>query len=757
MKKIKVLLFSLITVLIAAQSNSKRDLFIKNLMSQMTLEEKIGQLNLISPPGNVKTGAAVSADAEQYIKEGKLGAVLNMTTLSRIKKTQEIAVNESRLKIPLIFGLDVIHGYKTGFPIPLALSASWRPELVQKAAYIAAKEASADGINWTYSPMADISRDPRWGRVAEGAGEDPFLASRITEAFVKGYQGDDLSKNYTIMACLKHFALYGAAEAGRDYNSVDMSPNRMYNEYFPPYKAAIDAGAATVMTSFNDINGVPATANKWLLTDVLRKEWGFKGFVVTDFTAIKELKAHGLGDEQKVAARALKAGTDMDMVGEDYLKTLKKLVRENLVSEEDIDRACQRVLEMKYNLGLFDDPYRYLNEKRLKTDILTPENRKVAREIAAQTFVLMKNKNQALPLKKTEKIAFIGPLLDDKVNMPGTWSVVVDYKESVTLKNALEELSEKKNFSYARGCNITEDRNLEKNSFIEFTKEQPRISAEILLKEALEKAKMADKIVLVLGEASEMTGESSSKTDIRFPENQLLLLREMKKLNKPIVVVLFTGRPLDLSQMIDIPDSVVNVWFPGIEAGHAIADVLFGSVNPSGKLPMTFPRSAGQIPIYYNHKNTGRPLEFNDGRFEKYKSNYLDESNDPLFPFGFGLSYTSFTYGDIQFSKNQLKGNETLKVSINVTNTGSYDGEEVVQLYIRDKVASITRPVKELKGFEKVFLKKGETKNVVFNITPELLKFYNEELIFDWEEGEFEIMTGTDSQHLKSKTIMWRK
>ncbi|MFY7813983.1 MAG: glycoside hydrolase family 3 N-terminal domain-containing protein, partial [Chryseobacterium taeanense] len=409
--------------------------------------------------------------------------------LTRIKKTQEIAIKQSRLKIPLIFGLDVIHGYKTGFPIPLALSASWRPDLVQKAAYIAAKEASADGINWTYSPMADISRDPRWGRVAEGAGEDPFLASRITEAFVKGYQGDDLSKNYTIMACLKHFALYGAAEAGRDYNSVDMSMNRMYNEYFPPYKAAIDAGAATVMTSFNDINGVPSTANKWLLTDVLRREWGFKGFVVTDFTAIKELKAHGLGDEQKVAARALKAGTDMDMVGEDYLKTLKKSVQENIVSEEDINKACKRVLEMKYNLGLFDDPYRYLDEKRLKTDILTPEHRKSAREIASETFVLMKNNNQILPLKKTDKIAFIGPLLDDKVNMPGTWSVVVDSKESVTLKNALEELPEKNNFSYSRGCNITENRSLEKNSSIEFTKEQPRISADILLKEAIEKGK----------------------------------------------------------------------------------------------------------------------------------------------------------------------------------------------------------------------------------------------------------------------------
>lgn len=755
MKRISILLLSLSFVVAFGQS--KKDVFIDNLMKKMTIEEKIGQLNLISPPGNIQTGAAVSSDAENYIKQGKLGAVLNMTGLSRIKETQEIAVSKSRLGIPLIFGLDVIHGYKTGFPIPLALSASWKPELIQQAAAISAKEATADGITWTYSPMADIGRDPRWGRVAEGAGEDPFLASRITEAFVKGYQGSDLSSNNTLMACVKHFALYGASEAGRDYNTVDMSLHRMYNDYFPPYKAAIDARVATVMTSFNDINGVPSTANKWLLNDVLRKQWGFNGFVVTDFTAIKELIAHGLGNSQQVAARALKAGTDMDMVGEDYLNTLKKSLQEGKISEEDINKACRRILEMKYNLGLFDDPYRYIDEKRSKSEILTSEHRQFARKVAAQTFVLMKNERQILPLKKSDKIAFIGPLLDDKANMPGTWAVAVDFKESVTVQSALKEFPESKNYWFARGANLTENLNLEKNAYIEFTKENPRQSPEKLLKEAIDTAKKADKIVLVLGEASEMTGESASRTDIKFPENQLLLLREIKKLDKPVVVILFTGRPLDLSDMVDLPDAILNVWFPGTEAGHAITDVLFGVVNPSGKLTMTFPRSLGQVPIYYNHKNTGRPLEFTDHRFEKYKSNYLDERNDPLFPFGFGLSYTKFNYSSMNVSKTQLKGNENLKASITVTNSGNFDGEETVQLYIRDKVASITRPVKELKGFKTVFLKKGESQTVSFDINPELLKFYNEELIFDWEEGEFDIMIGTNSDHLTTKTVLWQK
>lgn len=726
-------------------------------MKKMTVEEKIGQLNLVSPPGDIKTGEAVSSDAEKYIKEGKLGAVLNMTNLERIKKTQEIAVNQSRLKIPLIFGLDVIHGYKTTFPIPLGLSATWDPTLVKRSAQIAASEASADGINWTFSPMADIGRDPRWGRVAEGVGEDPFLASKMTYAMVKGYQGENGYQKNNILACVKHFALYGAVEAGRDYNSVDMSLNRMYNEYFPPYKAAVDAGVATVMTSFNDINGVPSTANKWLLTDVLRKQWGFKGFVVTDFTAVMELIAHGLGDSQQVSARALKAGTDMDMVGEDYLKTLKKSLDEGKISEEDINKACRRILEAKYDLGLFENPYRYIDFNRQKTEIYTQKNRDEARKIAANSFVLMKNENQVLPLKSHEKIAFIGPLLDDKNNMPGTWSVAVDAEKAITVKQALSELQNNKNFFYSKGANITDNAVLAQNVYIEDKKGEVKKSPEQMLQDALETAKKADKVVLILGEAAEMTGESSSRANIKLEENQINLLKEIKKLGKPVAVVLFTGRPLDLSNMKDIPDAILNVWFPGSEAGYAITDVLFGKVNPSGKLTMTFPRSLGQVPIYYNHKNTGRPLGNTEGKFEKYRSNYLDERNEPLFPFGFGLSYTQFTYSDFNLSKNNLKGNETLQASVKVANSGNYDGAEVVQLYIQDKVGSITRPVKELKGFEKIFLKKGESKTVTFNITPELLKFYNEELKYDWEEGEFNIMIGTNSENLITKTISWQK
>lgn len=757
MKKLILLFLLSFTSICFSQNNSKRDLFISELMKKMSVEEKIGQLNLISPPGDVKTGEAVSSDAEKYIKDGKLGAVLNMTNLERIKKTQEIAVNQSRLKIPLIFGLDVIHGYKTTFPIPLGLSATWDPNLVKRSAQIAASEASADGINWTFSPMADIGRDPRWGRVAEGVGEDPFLASQLTAAMVKGYQGENGYQKNNILACVKHFALYGAVEAGRDYNSVDMSLNRMYNEYFPPYKAAVDAGVATVMTSFNDINGVPSTANKWLLTDVLRKQWGFKGFVVTDFTAIMELIAHGLGDSQQVSTKALKAGTDMDMVGEDYLKTLKKSLDEGKISEEDINKACRRILEAKYDLGLFDNPYRYIDFNRQKTEIYTQKNRDEARQIAANSFVLMKNENKVLPLKSDEKIAFIGPLLDDKNNMPGTWSVAVDADKAITVKQALSELQNNKNFFFSKGANITDNTVLAQNVYIEEKKGEVKKSPEQLLQDALETAKKADKVVLILGEAAEMTGESSSRANIRLEENQILLLKEIKKLGKPIAVVLFTGRALDLSNMKDLPDAILNVWFPGSEAGYAIADVLFGKVNPSGKLTMTFPRSLGQVPIYYNHKNTGRPLGNSEGKFEKYRSNYLDERNDPLFPFGFGLSYTQFSYSDFKLSKTALKGNETLTASINVTNSGNYDGAEVVQLYIQDKVGSITRPVKELKGFEKIFLKKGESKTVTFRITPELLKFYNEELKYDWEEGEFNIMIGTNSENLTTKTISWQK
>lgn len=723
----------------------------------MTLDEKIGQLNLTSPPGDIKTGEAVNTDAEKGIREGKLGAVLNMTGFERIRKTQEIAVSKSRMKIPLIFGLDVIHGYKTTFPIPLALSATWDMKSIQRSAQIAASEASADGINWTFSPMLDISRDPRWGRVAEGNGEDPYLASEIAKAMVKGYQGDNLAANNTILSCVKHFALYGAPDAGRDYNTVDMSKLRMYNEYFPPYKAAIEAGAATVMTSFNEVDGVPSSANKWLMTDVLRNQWGFNGFVVTDFTAIHEMIDHGLGDRQQVATLAIKAGTDMDMVGEDYLLTLKKSVEEEKVAEDDINKACRRILEAKYKLGLFEDPYRYLDVNRQKTEIFTSNNRNEAREIATKSFVLMKNEKDVLPIKSTKTIALIGPLADNKENMLGTWSVAGESKYAVTVLEGFKKQSDK--LLYAKGANITEDLALAKNSYVvdaaatSVSKETPQQ----LLDEAIATAKKADVIVLALGEASEMTGESASRTSITVPANQIVLLNAMRALNKPLVVLLFTGRALDLTNVVDQTDALLNVWFAGSEAGNAIADVVFGKANPSGKLTATFPRSVGQVPIAYNHKNTGRPIKNKEGNFEKYRSNYLDQRNEPLFPFGFGLSYTQFDYSDFKLSADSLRANTFLTASITVKNTGKYDGEEVVQLYIRDVVGSITRPVKELKGFQKIALKSGESKEVSFTITPELLKFYNADLKFDWESGAFDIMIGANSDDVKTKRVIWEK
>jgi beta-glucosidase len=744
-------------VMHSQSKEQKMEAFVGNLMSKMTLEEKIGQLNLTSPPGDIKTGEAVSKDAEKYIVDGKLGAVLNMTSFDRIKKTQQIAVTKSRLKIPLLFGLDVIHGYKTVFPIPLGLSATWNMDLIKKSAQVAASESSADGINWTFSPMVDISRDPRWGRVAEGGGEDPFLGGEIAKAMIKGYQGEDLSLPNTILACVKHYALYGAPDAGRDYNTVDMSRIRMYNEYFLPYKAAIEAGVGSVMTSFNEVDGIPASGNKWLMTEVLRNQWGFNGFVVTDFTAIKEMTEHGLGNNQEVAALALKAGTDMDMVGEDYLLTLKKSLDEGIVSVADIDKACRRILEMKYKLGLFEDPFKYLNLKRQKTEIFTAENKNTARKIASESFVLMKNENNILPLQSNQKIAVIGPLADDQENMSGTWSVAAEPKNNVTFLQGIKNLKGKNNtILYAKGANIVEDKVLAENVYLNpstISTKSPQESID----EAVEIAKKADVIVLTIGEASEMSGECASRTEITIPKNQIALLDALKKLEKPIVVVLFTGRALDLTNVIEKPDALLTVWFAGSEAGNAITDVLFGDVNPSGKLTTTFPRSLGQVPIAYNHKNTGRPISNNVGSFEKYKSNYLDERNEPLFPFGFGLSYTSFDYSNFSLSSKYLKGNEILKATITITNTGKYDGAETVQLYIRDVVGSITRPIKELKGFQKIFLKAGESKTITFDISTEMLKFYNSELKFDWESGDFEIMIGKDSVNVKKEKIKWEK
>ena len=754
MKKLITTVLLGCTLIANAQQNqnTKMDRFIDDLMSKMTIEEKIGQLNLPGS-GDIVTGQAKNSDIAGKIKKGLVGGLFNIKGVEKIKDVQRVAVEESRLGIPLIFGMDVIHGYETVFPIPLGLSCSWDMDAVEKSARIAAIEASADGICWTFSPMVDISRDPRWGRVSEGNGEDPYLGGQITKAMVRGYQGvgdKTFTTNNQIMSCVKHYALYGAGEAGRDYNTVDMSRQRMYNEYFYPYQAAVDAGVGSVMASFNEVDGVPATGNKWLMTDVLRKQWGFNGFVVTDFTGINEMVDHGIGDLQTVSARALRAGIDMDMVGEGFLTTLKKSLDEGKITEADINRACRLILEAKYKLGLFTDPYKYCDVSRVKKEVYTPEHRALARKIAAESFVLLKNDN-VLPLSKKGTIAVVGPLGNTRENMPGTWSVAADFNKATTVVDGLKAVvGNKANVVYAKGSNLTTDPVLEQRATL-FGRDLQRDgrTEEELRNEALQIAKNADVIIAALGESSEYSGESSSRSEIGIPDIQQRLLKELLKTGKPVILVLFTGRPLTLTWENENVPAILNVWFGGTEAAYAIGDVLFGDVNPSGKLTTTFPQNVGQIPLYYNHKNTGRPLA--DGKwFEKFRSNYLDVSNDPLYPFGYGLSYSKFDYSDVKLSSTQIDANGELTASVTVTNKSKVDGAEVVQLYIRDVVGSVTRPVKELKGFEKVFIKAGESKAVNFKITPEMLKFYDYDLNFVFEPGDFDVMIGGNSRDVKN-------
>lgn len=738
-------------------NDAKMKAFIDALMKKMTLQEKIGQLNLPGA-GDIVTGQASNSDIAKKIERGQVGGLFNIKSVAKIREVQRLAVEKSRLKIPLLFGMDVIHGYETVFPIPLGLSCNWDMAAVERSARIAAIEASADGINWTFSPMVDISRDPRWGRISEGNGEDAYLGSEIAKAMVRGYQGTDLSRNNTIMACVKHYALYGAAEAGRDYNTTDMSHQRMYNEYFPPYKAAVDAGVGSVMASFNEVDGVPATANKWLLTDVLRKQWGFKGFLVTDYTGINEMIDHGIGDLKTVSARALAAGIDMDMVGEGLLTTLPQSLKEGKITVQQIDAACRRILEAKYKLGLFEDPYRYCDENRSKTEIFTSEHRREARKIAAESFVLLKNDKNTLPLRKGGTIALIGPLADSKENMPGTWSVAANLQNATSLLAGLKEaVGSQARILYAKGSNVEADKDLQDRGtmFGRTIARDERPAADIIA-EAVAIANQSDVVVAALGEASEMSGESSSRTNIEIPQVQKDLLAALLKTGKPVVLVLFTGRPLALSwEQANVP-AILNVWFGGSEAGYAIADVLFGDVNPSGKLSTTFPQNVGQVPLFYNHKNTGRPL--GEGKwFSKFRSNYLDVSNDPLYPFGFGLSYTQFSYSDVKLSTSSPKGNQSVTASVTVTNTGKAEGKEVVQLYLRDLVGSVTRPVQELKGFQKIALKPGESKTISFTITPETLKFYNYDLKYVWEPGEFEIMIGGNSRDVKKAKLNWSR
>lgn len=754
MKKLITTVLLGCTLIANAQQNqnTKMDRFIDDLMSKMTIEEKIGQLNLPGS-GDIVTGQAKNSDIAGKIKKGLVGGLFNIKGVEKIKDVQRVAVEESRLGIPLIFGMDVIHGYETVFPIPLGLSCSWDMDAVEKSARIAAIEASADGICWTFSPMVDISRDPRWGRVSEGNGEDPYLGGQIAKAMVRGYQGvgdKTFTTNNQIMSCVKHYALYGAGEAGRDYNTVDMSRQRMYNEYFYPYQAAVDAGVSSVMASFNEVDGVPATGNKWLMTDVLRKQWGFNGFVVTDFTGINEMVDHGIGDLQTVSARALRAGIDMDMVGEGFLTTLKKSLDEGKITEADINRACRLILEAKYKLGLFTDPYKYCDVSRVKKEVYTPEHRALARKIAAESFVLLKN-DKVLPLSKKGTIAVVGPLGNTRENMPGTWSVAADFNKATTVVDGLKAVvGNKANVVYAKGSNLTTDPALEQRVTL-FGRDLQRDgrTEEELRNEALQIAKNADVIIAALGESSEYSGESSSRSEIGIPDIQQRLLKELLKTGKPVVLVLFTGRPLTLTWENENVPAILNVWFGGTEAAYAIGDVLFGDVNPSGKLTTTFPQNVGQIPLYYNHKNTGRPLA--DGKwFEKFRSNYLDVSNDPLYPFGYGLSYSKFDYSDVKLSSTQIDANGELTASVTVTNKSKVDGAEVVQLYIRDVVGSVTRPVKELKGFEKVFIKAGESKTVNFKITPEMLKFYDYDLNFVFEPGDFDVMIGGNSRDVKN-------
>ncbi|RXJ51447.1 beta-glucosidase BglX [Gelidibacter gilvus] len=725
---ISLMVFGSFCSLSAQDAPSKYEAKIDSLMNLMTLEEKIGQ-TVMYGGGWAKTGPFVKTDFEKYIREGSVGAMLNVYTAKATRDLQRIAVENTRLGIPLLFGYDVIHGHRTIFPINLALSGSWDPDLVELTSRIAAEEASAEGLHWTFAPMVDIARDPRWGRISEGAGEDVYLTSILAKSYVKGFQGDDLSKNNTILACAKHFVGYGAAQAGRDYHTVSMGEDELRNVYLPPFKAAVDAGVETFMTAFNELNGVPATGNKFIFRDILRNEWDFKGFVVSDYTAINELIPHGFAKDSIDAARlAMLAGTDMDMMGHVYRKHLKQLIEDGAINEDLVNESCRKILSAKFKLGLFEDPYRYSDEKRQQETIYKPEFLKTARNAAAASSVLLKNDGNALPLDKLATIALIGPLAKDEYHINGNWGAAGDRKgKSMSIYEGLQEYLKDSQIFYAKGCDIEKD---DESGF----------------QEAIEVAKKADVVLLVMGESYHMSGEAASRTDIRIPGIQPKLIKKIREAvpNKKMVLLLMNGRPLDLSEEIGQVDAILEAWYPGTMGGSGVADVLFGVYNPSAKLTVTFPRNVGQIPIYYNMKNTGRPIPESNPK-QDYKSNYIDSPNTPLFVFGYGLSYTTFQYSELTLSSANIGFNDTLTATVSITNTGNYDGHEVVQLYIHDKVGSLTRPVKELKGFQKIFLKKGESKTVTFKLSAEDLKFYNY-TEFAAEAGEFEIAIAPSSE-----------
>lgn len=764
MKNILLTCCLFICQMLQAQTTEMRQ-FVDQLMSKMTLEEKLGQLNLVPASDEIVTGGAVDTQVGQRIANGQLGGIFNLKGVDKIRALQDIAVKKSRLGIPLIVGMDVIHGYETIFPIPLALSCSWDIPAIENMARISAREATADGINWVYSPMVDICVDARWGRIAEGGGEDPYLGSEIARAYVRGYQGNKVEsgrlKVENVMACVKHYALYGASEAGRDYNTVDMSRLRMYNQYLPPYKAAAEAGAGSFMSSFNIVDGQHATANHWLLTDVLRDQWKFDGFVVTDYGSINEMSIWGFGDLKSNSAKALKAGTDMDMCANGFVGTLAASLQDGTVTMADIDQACRRVLEAKWKLGLFDNPYRYLDANRRAKDIYTAENRAASRQLATETFVLLKNSltpspkgkgsKPLLPLNANNTIALIGPLANDRANIAGTWCVAYTPERYATIKEALEHRLPKGKLLYAQGCNLTHDADLQQAA--EFGKNIPRVDAAKAKAEALAIAKKANVIVCAMGECADFSGESSSRATLEMPDAQRELLEELVKIGKPIVLLNFSGRPTVLTWEQAHVDAIMNVWFAGSEAGDAIADVLLGDAAPSGRLTVTMPQVLGQIPLYYNHLNTGRPVERGADKYRKYASNYLEVRNDPLYPFGYGLTYTTFSYSDLQLSRTTMAADGSVEASIMVSNTGQRDGDEVVQLYIHQQASSIARPVKELRGFQRIHLKAGEQRRVTFCIDREQLQYLNAQGEPVLEPGIFDIMIGTNSEDTQSQAL----
>jgi len=707
--------------------NSKR---VDSLLARMTIEEKIGQLTLFTTDWE-STGPTIRDGYKDDIRSGRCGALFNSHTVAFTRELQRIAVEETRLKIPLLFGYDVIHGYKTIFPIPLGESASWDMEAIERAARVAAVESAAAGLHWTFAPMVDISRDPRWGRVMEGAGEDTWLGCRIAEARVRGFQGNGIGSTDAVLACVKHYAAYGAPFAGREYGTVDMSERYFREHYLPPYEAAVRAGAATVMTAFNDYDGVPASGSQYLLTDILRKEWGFRGFVVTDYTAINEMTSHGVvADEKEAGELALRAGVDMDMQGAVFHRFLKQSLEEGKVTEAEIDTSVRRILLLKYELGLFDDPYKFCDPEREKRFVLAAEHRAAARDMARKSVVLLKNEKNTLPLSKSAKIAVIGPLADNKTELIGNWCAAGNFNDCVSLLEGLKAAS-KGAVTYAKGCAIE---GADKSGF----------------PDAVAAAQKADVVVVAIGETAQMSGEAAARTDISIPGVQEDLVRALVATGKPVVVLLMNGRPLTISDLTDQATALVEAWWLGTETGNALADILFGDYNPSGKLTMTFPRSVGQVPVFYNEKTTGRPFDPDS----KWTSKYIDSPNTPLFPFGYGLSYTTFEYSTPTAAKTTFRPGETLRVRVNVRNTGTRAGEEVVQLYVRDLVASVTRPVKELKGFQKIRLEPGQTRTLEFLLTDQDLRFYRRDMTFGTEPGAYDIMIGGNSDDLKSVRVL---